>query len=812
MPAIATLRPPSLVAVGNFLGLVFAFAGASLIAALIVYESAFDRGIDPDRQVYRLNGLLSVPGQTPRPVPGLDPEMASAIVSAHPDWKVARLAFSERVSVEIDGRSIEEIPNFADAELAKVFRIPRSRGDPGAALARPDGVVLSKEAAEKLCGRRNCLGSAIRVGEIAGRVGAIVDWPANSSLSKYHVLISAGNPASPLALADAPVVHSQNASNGVQTRFVIKSAATFYVKAAGPAAQIITELNKVALPNVGVNSAPSPFTTVPDAYTLDASTRAAAAAGDPDLERLDPQALLALSIAGLLTLLVATLSYVSLAAAQAIARGREIGIRKAFGATSGALVLQVVVRAIVEVFLAAVIGMFVGYLALGWFSALTGRALYFPREPGFFLLALVIVAGIGGLAAIAPAALLALPKPAVLLNGREGNTPGSGPLRAVLVAMQLAVAAIAGAFALTLAEQLRHDVSFERLRFDPQNVALARLRGQQGFPIVQPQRADELVQAALAQPGVLSAATSSSAPSFFQPQSVSMRRIGEAQETELSNITVSPGFFQTLRIALLAGRLFQEGDVRPIFSLSGDRPVVLSRSAAIRLGFERAEVAIGATVQLTGQFTQAATVIGVVDDAPMGEVRLREPGASVFFCGRDLQQFLFVRAAPGGAPEQVMAKVLREESLFTRNSVERLAARIRFQYRELFRITAIVSVLTIMNMIAAAIGLTALALGILQRMRLEAGVRKTFGAMAGDLIALFARRLALPIGLGLASGLAVSFWAARAYLSQFPEPAQFSWVPSALVALCVLLAFALVVALFGLRLARLRPSEALRVT
>lgn len=811
MPRIAALRPPSLVGVGNFLGLVFAFAGASLIAALIFYEAAFDRGIDPDRQVYRLNGLLTLPGQTPRPVPGLDPEMARAIASARPDWKVARLAFSERVRVEIGGRSIEETPNFADADLAKVFRIPRSRGDPGAALASPDGVVLSREAAEKLCGRRDCLGSAIRIGEIEGRVGAIVDWPANSSLSGYHVLISGKNPASPLVAADAPVLQGQPAGNGVQTRFIFKTAATFYVKAAGPAAQIIAELNKVALPSGTVGGVQSPFSTVPDAYTLDASTRAAAAAGDPDLERLDPQALLALSIAALLTLIVATLSYVSLSAAQAIARGREIGIRKAFGATSGALALQVVVRSIAGVFLAAVIGMLVGFLALGWFSALTGRVLRFPLEPGFIFLALVIVAGIGGLAGIAPAALLALPKPAALLNGREGKAPGSGPLRAILVAMQLAVAAIAGAFALTLAGQLRHDVSLERLRFDPQNVALARVRGQ-GFPMMQPQRAEELVQAALAQPGVLSAATSNAAPTLFQPPPISLRRIGEAQEAELSNISVSPGFFQTLGIAPLAGRLFQEEDVRSAFSLGGDRPAVLSRSAALRLGFTRPEAAIGTTLQSTGQFTQAAIVIGVVEDAPMGEVRLREPAASVFFCGRDLQQFLLVRTAPGRSPEQVLAKILSEESLFTQHSIESLSARIRFQYRELFRITAIVSVLTIMNMIAAAIGLTALALGILQRMRLEAGVRKTFGAMAGDLIALFARRLALPIGLGLASGLAVSFWAARAYLSQFPEPAQFSWVPSALVALCVLLAFALVVALFGLRLARLRPSEALRVT
>ena len=60
--------------------------------------------------------------------------------------------------------------------------------------------------------------------------------------------------------------------------------------------------------------------------------------------------------------------------------------------------------------------------------------------------------------------------------------------------------------------------------------------------------------------------------------------------------------------------------------------------------------------------------------------------------------------------------------------------------------------------------------------------------------------------------LAASFWATRAYLSQFPEPVRFTWEPSALVALGVLGAFALVIAAFGLRLARLRPSEALRVT
>lgn len=811
MAAISSLRPPSPVAVGNFLGLVFAFAGASLIAALIIYESTFDRAIDPDRQVYRLNGLSSLPGQSPRPVPGLDPKIAAAIVSARPDWKVARLAAGERASVEIAGRSIEETPVFADADLASVFRIPRSRGDPGATLARPDGVVLSDEAAAKLCGARDCLGTAIRVGDIEASVGAIVAWPANSSLSKYNVLISGRNPASPLVAADAPVVQSAFGGAGVSARITIVTTATYYVKAAGAAAQVIAELNTVAGASASGSGEQSFFTTVPDAQTLDASTRAAAAAGDPDLERLDQQALLALSISGLLTLLVATLSYVSLAAAQAIARGREVGIRKAFGATRSVLALRVVARSVVSVLLAAVTGMLLGYLVLGRFSALTGRALHFPLEPGPIFLALMAGACIGGLAGIAPAALLALPRPAALLNGREGRAPGSGPIRAILVAIQLTVAATAGAFALTLAAQLRHDTSLERLRFDPQNVALARVRGQT-LPMMESAQAQDLVRAALAQPGVLAAATANSAPTFIARRSASLRRVGEAQDVEVSTVGASPGFFETLGIAPVAGRVFQEEDVRFAFSFEGEQPVVLSRSAALRLGFVRPEDAIGAALQLDSQEGQTATVIGVIEDASIGQVRLREPVASVFYCNRDLQQFLLLRTAPGVSPEQALRKILSGGSLSTLNSVENLEARIRFQYRELFRITTIVSVLTIMNMIAAAIGLTALALSIVQRMRLEAGVRKTFGAGAGDLIALFAARLALPIGLGLAAGLAVSFWAARAYLAQFPEPVQFSLVPGALVSLSVLGAFALVIAIFGLLLARLRPSEALRVT
>lgn len=810
MAGVAALRPPSFTALANFLGLACAFAGASLIAALIVFELSFDRGIDPDAQVYRLDGLLALPGQTPRPVPGLDPKIAASIISARPDWKVARLTSAERARVEIAGRDIEEQPFFADAALAEVFRIPRVRGDPGAALAQPDGVVLSEEAAVRLCGRRDCLGAAIRVGEIEGRVGAIVRWPANSSLRRYQVLISGRNIASPLHTAEAQVLNSPFGTAGTRARFIFVTSAIYYVKAAGAAAQIIPELNKVAAAGAPDGGASALLRTLPDAHTLDEATRAAAAAGDPDLERLDPQALSALSIAAMLTLLVATLSYVSLAAAQAISRGREIGIRKAFGATSGDLARRVVVRSIASVLLAGLVGGLLGYGLLGWFSALTGRALQFPLSAGGVAIALGLGVGIGILTGIAPALLLALPKPAALLNGREGKVPGSGPLRAILVAMQLAVAAIAGAFSLSLAAQLRHDTSVERLHFNAHEVAVARVRGRD-FPIMQAARAQELVQAALAQPGVLAAATANKAPTFSHPQTVSVRGTGQAQEIEMGNANVSPGLFETLRMMPVAGRLFQEEDVRFSFSLSGDHPVVLSRSAALRLGFSRPEDAIGAALQW-GTEKQNATIVGVVEEAPMGEVRLREPAPIIYFCGRDLQQLLMVRTAPGVLPEQALRTILREESPFTINSIENLAARVRFQYRELFRVVAIVSLLTVMTMIAAAIGLVALALSLLQRMRLEAGVRKTFGAGSGDLITLFARRLALPVGLGLAGGLAASFWATRAYLSQFPEPVRFTWEPSALVALGVLGAFALVIAAFGLRLARLRPSEALRVT
>jgi putative ABC transport system permease protein len=464
-----------------------------------------------------------------------------------------------------------------------------------------------------------------------------------------------------------------------------------------------------------------------------------------------------------LLLLLACANIANLLIAQAVARQRELRIKAAVGATRARLVRQLFTESV----LLAVLGTALGVLIAAWCLDLvqTLGAGRLPRLEELRLdpqvLAFSCLAG--GFSCLLFGMAPALHATRVDLRV---SAAGAGSARAVSrIRSGLIVAEVALAFVLVIGAGLLTG-SFVRLTWtDPGfetrdllavPVELPQSIASQAGPAAVYIRLLEQVRAV---PGVMEAGATSTNPfrqSGFSNNVTPEDRAHEAPATGLVQAgwrSVTPGYFEAMRIRLRAGRTFTDADRD-----GGERVVVLSGSLAERLWPN--ESAVGKRVYWGGTTGRTRTVIGVVED--VRDVALEAAASPVMFLPHaqiDLPAMtILVRA---GNVETVTASirhvVQRELGPTLTPSIEvvaenhsAIAAGPRFNLLLLATFAAIALALAVTGVYAV------LAFSVAERQR-ELALRLALGSTRGALSGLVLKQGITPalIGVGLGAVLAV---------------------------------------------------------
>jgi putative ABC transport system permease protein len=339
------------------------------------------------------------------------------------------------------------------------------------------------------------------------------------------------------------------------------------------------------------------------------------------------QQLLVLVAAVGLVLMIACVNVTNLTLARAGARGRELAIRSALGAGRGRVVRQLLAESVVL----ACVGGALGVVAAYWAIALLKRAapsvlprLETVRVDGWVL---AFALGVTILTAIAAGLLPALRAARTNLTDtlKEG-TAGAGVarerqrLRGVLVAGEIALAVILVVGAGLLIRSLW------RLRavnpgFDPEGLVTF-------FVSPPPTRArspadltalyTEIQDAARGLPGVTSTALTNFTPpgpgGLPSPVEIAGRAPDPVRDPQVWFMTISPGYFRTMRIPLRAGRELTEADLTA-------GPAVVVNEAFARAFWPGQDpvgrqVTLHKAVQGRPDFGEAmpSTVVGIVGD------------------------------------------------------------------------------------------------------------------------------------------------------------------------------------------------------
>ena len=517
-------------------------------------------------------------------------------------------------------------------------------------------------------------------------------------------------------------------------------------------------------------------------------------------------------------LLLASANVASLFLARALGRRREIATRLAIGAERRHLVRQLSLEGL----LLALAGGGLGLLLVRASNAVLGRvglpltaAVSWPLElvlaPSLDLRVLCFALGVAVLSAIVFALLPALEATrsdlAALLRdlGAAAATRGSRGLREMLVAVQVAVSVVllaaAGVALGNLLDTTRVDAGF-----DPEGAAVVTLS-----PDLLGYRMDDVealftrVRQRVSEiPGVRSAAFASHLPLTAAINFADVRAEGRdphAPETLVDFASVGSGYFETMRIPLVGGRVFTDGD-----GPTAPRVVIVNETLAHRLWPD--------SWALGRRLGDGSEVIGVARDGKYRSLAERPRPFLYRSLGQDRRGTQTLVARTEGDPRPLLPAIrqaTRELDPRVPVSNPRTLAGTVADALFLPRATAgLLGFFGILGLLLAAVGILGVIAYLASARTREIGLRLALGASRGAILRWLLHRGLAPVVAGLAVGVAVAVSAAWGLSGLFTGVWPLDL--HALLAAVSLLALAAVTAAFVpvWRAANLDPASALR--
>ena len=522
-----------------------------------------------------------------------------------------------------------------------------------------------------------------------------------------------------------------------------------------------------------------------------------------------------------LVLLIACANVASMLLARASSRQKEIGIRLAIGASRARLVRQLLTEAIVM----SLVGAVAGTLLALWITSIVGSlSLPLPIPLTFAVridarvltFTLVATVGAGILAGLAPSVQASRPNVTADLRGEPVVSRAAGrrwTLRDALVAGQIAVTALLLIVAalltrsLVAAQRTNPGFAVKRLAVVSTDTNMLRYSGERSRQFY-----DQAVEKIAALAGVESVALATRVPLQLNPNTWEIwipgrHQPGEHGET-VEVTTVSPEYFKTIGVAIVAGRGITEDD-RP------DTPRVAVVNETLARRFWPGENPIGRIFRTRAGEGPAFEIVGVSADHKV--LTLSERPTPFLHIPRSQRpnSYSAVMARTRGDAGALLRDMRRELLALDPNVVfvdnQTMEAEMDATLLPMRASAWIVAGVGLVAMVLAAVGLYGVIAYSVARRTREIGIRIALGARPGAVVRLVMQQGLLVAIAGLTIGCVLAAGAARAiagalYGISAGDPVAWLAAASLLLSVSALANF-----IPAWRASRVDPTEALRI-
>ena len=526
-------------------------------------------------------------------------------------------------------------------------------------------------------------------------------------------------------------------------------------------------------------------------------------------------------------LLICCANVANLLLARATVRRRELAVRSALGAGRRRIIRQLLTESIVLSLIGGALGCGVGAAILSVAPSLIPQGLLPPTVTLTFDMRVVaFCAGaallVGLVFGVMPAWKATDFSSAEVLGSDTRTMTGGGRLRGLLVVGEVATAVLLLFGAGLLLRTLMAVEGFDRgYRADSVlSMLVDPLGSKYPTPESLQQFYDEVETEITGVPGVASVAWADSLPlDFFDSGGVSFEIVGDppvdiSQRPSTAYQVVSPAYFSTLDLPILAGRAFDRRDTRD------GVPVCIVNEAFARSFHGRSPIGQRVALRPTGspqEKPMVREIVGVArqvkgrPDEIKGFVQLYVPMA------QDLSDDMFVVVRPKSGRAEALAGSVRaaisrvdKEQLVSVRSVTTLediawAATGRHRFR-----AVMVIAFAALALVLAMVGLFGiLAYSVQQHVR-DFGVRRALGATTNDVLRLVVANAVRVVATGAAIGLVLSAVCGRLIQTMLfgVQPLDLATFAFVTIVLGVIAALSIVGPAW--RAARIDPAVALR--
>lgn len=776
----------------NVAGLAIGLTVCLLIVLFVNDEMSYDKHFDDSEDIYRLTGAYNQGGNGRNYAATVSYPLMPVITDNFPEVEQAsRIAISSGVVSNGDQHIWQEDVAYVDSTFFDLFSYQSIIGNHLDALDDPLAMVITESAAKVHFGEESPVGQTLRFGSVDFRVAAVVEdtpdnthfnadifLPVNTTLQWYgnyiHILFSGTSHVLYFRLA-----------NGVDSGELETRINTFLNE--NYEREDPHQYSVQALEDIHLNSDLS--------YEFQ--------------ENGNMTTVMIFIATAIVILVLAAINYINLSIAGSFQRGKEVGLKKIFGARNGIQVVQFQFESVIVALLACVVAIVLVEFTLPAFNNLTGKTFGFGLIENASLLFLLFGMGltIGLISGSFPALFLLKMKTTDAMKGNVFNRSANKfSIRNALVTFQFFIAVVLIVSTIVILDQVKF-LKNSDLGIDTEQVLVIPLQTD-----AMVSQYDLFSEELKRNAQILGITATSNNPTSRVGGWRGYWPNNQEEQVYAPTVTIGHDYFETMGTEIVEGRSFNRELVTDYMEA-----YVINESAA---DFFNLENPIGTPLPgmaYTGvEWTRKnAVIVGVVKDFHFASLH-DEIRPVVFTLSSEVTRglsFMNVKISPDN---------MNETLGFIRDKWIEFAPERPFRYNfldeqvdELYRaenqFLDIFKVFSTLAIFIGCLGLFGLT-GFMMKLKVkDIGIRKVLGASHVSLLNILSKTFLIQVLIANVVGWPVGYFLMKKWLENFAYQIEISATPFIVTAVVILLVTFFTIAYHTLKTAIANPIDSLRI-